>query len=211
MSFGGLAGALVAGAAVGVGHAVEADHVAAVATLVDNDTDRAGLVGASWGVGHAVPITLLGLALVALGIRLPAAVTTAVETLVGLLLVALGARTLWRSRRAGGSHGHLQLGGVSLGAAHAHPLRGESLAVGVLHGVAGSGALVVLLVSTAASVGNALAFLASFALLSVGTMAAVSFAWGEAVTAGRGVEALAGLASIAIGVFLVVEQIGGVA
>ena len=216
MSFGGLAGALVAGAAVGVGHAVEADHVAAVATLVDDDTDRAGLVGASWGVGHAVPITLLGLVLVALGVRLPAAVTAAVEVLVGLVLVVLGARTLWRSRRAGhdhagGSHGHLRLGGVSLGAAHAHPLRSESLAVGVLHGVAGSGALVVLLVSTAASVGSALAFLAGFALLSVGTMAAVSFAWGEAVTAGRGIEALAGLASIAVGGFLIVEQIGGVA
>ena len=90
MSFGGLAGALVAGAAVGVGHAVEADHVAAVATLVDDDTERAGLVGASWGVGHAVPITLLGLALVALGIRLPAAVTTAVETLAGLASIAVG-------------------------------------------------------------------------------------------------------------------------
>jgi len=80
--------------------------------------------------------------------------------------------------------------------------------VGALHGVAGSGALVVLLVSTASTVGSALAFLAGFSLLSVGTMGAISHAWGGAVTVGRSVEALAGLASVAVGALLLAEQAG---
>jgi len=213
---GGLVGALVAGAAVGASHALEADHVAAVATLVDDDTDNPGRVGASWGVGHAVPVVLFGVVLIAVGIRLPEAVTGAVETFVGIVLAGLGVRTIWWSRRrghdhagdAGHAHLHLRLTGRSLGPAHAHALDGESLAVGLIHGVAGSGALVVLLVSTAPTVSSAVAFLASFVLLSIGTMAAVSLAWREMVGVGPKLELLAGLVSIAVGGLLLAEQAG---
>ncbi|MFB6117201.1 high-affinity nickel-transporter protein [Halosegnis sp.] len=207
---GGIAGALATGAVVGAGHALEADHVAAVATLVDDETARPARVGASWGIGHAIPVVLLGIGLVAVGVQLPATVTAGVETLIGLLLIALGARTLWRRRHHAGAadHSHLQVGQLSVGAAHTHGFDGESLAVGALHGIAGSGALVVLLVSTAATVGTALAFLAGFTLLSIGTMAAVSLAWRNAVATGRGLETLAGLASIAVGGLLLAEQTG---
>jgi high-affinity nickel permease len=66
---------LLAGGAIGVTHALELDHLAAVATLVEEDTDRQGLVGASWGVGHTIPIAAIGLAFVLLGLQLPETVT----------------------------------------------------------------------------------------------------------------------------------------
>lgn len=223
-----LVSALAAGAVVGVRHALEPDHLAAVATLVKEDDRGSGRVGASWGVGHAVPIVALGLLFVALGVRLPDSVTTLFEAVVGVVLVYLGARMLWSLRgevddgvgvdahdHGSGVHSHLSLGPVALpfGGRHRHGhLDGDSALVGVLHGFAGSGALVVLLVSSAPSVGAAVSFLAAFSLLSVLTMGAVSAFWGR--TLGTQfttyLEAVAGLVGVGVGLLLLVEQAGAV-
>lgn len=230
-----LVSALAAGAVVGVRHALEPDHLAAIATLVrDGENDReSGRVGASWGVGHSVPIVALGLLFVVLGVRLPESVTALFEAVVGVVLVYLGARMLWslRSRGVGagvgvdahahgdvggdgdGVHSHLSLGPVSLPfgrkSRHAH-VDGDSALVGVLHGFAGSGALVVLLVSSAPTVGAAASFLAAFSLLSVLTMGAVSALWGR--TLGTRftlvLEAAAGVVGVAVGLLLLSEQVG---
>lgn len=212
---------LAAGAFLGVRHALEADHLAAVATLVDERTDRTGLVGASWGVGHALPIVVLGLGFVALGIELPAAVTTLFEALVGVVLVALGSRLLWtvfvwrggpttrhRHDHGSGSHAHLAIGDLSLGFTHLH-LDGESFLVGAFHGFAGSGALVVLLVGAAPSAGAAFGFLVAFCALSIATMAAVSALWGRALgtAATRYLEAAAGISGVAVGASLLAERV----
>ena len=92
-----LAAALVAGGLIGIRHAFEPDHLAAIATLVDADDDTIhhGRVGASWGVGHSLPILLIGLLFVLVGIRLPAHVTTLFEVAVGAVLVYLGVRMLY--------------------------------------------------------------------------------------------------------------------
>lgn len=212
--------ALAAGAMLGVRHALEADHLAAVTTLVEDDS-KSGLVGAWWGVGHSVPIVVLGLVFVALGVRVPEAVTTLFEVAVGVVLVVLGARTLWtvlrgvdatRHDHGGGSHAHLSFGDASLGLTHQH-LDGDSFLVGVLHGFAGSGALVVALVSTAPTVETALSFLAAFSLLSVVTMAAVSALWGRTLGTGLAthLRGLAGLLGVCVGVLLLSEQLLGVA
>jgi len=68
-----LVAALVGGGAVGVGHALEANHLTAVATLVDErrGADEPRGVGASWGVGHSIPVVALGALFAALGVRLP--------------------------------------------------------------------------------------------------------------------------------------------
>lgn len=221
---------LAAGAVLGVRHALEADHLAAVATLVDGDAARTGSVagsrgvgsgwrvGLSWGVGHALPIVVLGLGFLLLGIELPAVVTTLFEALVGVVLVVLGARLLLAVARGelltghdhgAGHHAHLSVGDLSLGATHLH-LDGDSFLVGVFHGFAGSGTLVVLLVAAAPSTGAALGFLAAFCALSIATMAAVSALWGRALGTAfpRYLEAAAGLFGIAVGASLLVEQVG---
>jgi len=212
---------LAAGAVLGVRHALEADHLAAVATLVDEEADRPGLagsgwrVGASWGVGHSLPIVVLGLAFVALGIELPAAVTALFEALAGVVLILLGARLL-RAVASGGllaahdhgdrRHAHLSVGDLSLGRTHLH-LDGDSFLVGVLHGFVGTGTLVVLLVAAAPSAGTALGFLAGFCALSIATMAAIAALWGRALGTAfpRYLQACAGLLGIAVGASLLVE------
>ncbi|MFC4551335.1 MULTISPECIES: hypothetical protein [Halorussus] len=214
--------ALVAGVVLGVRHALEADHLAAVATLVDDDR-RASAVGASWGVGHSVPIAALGLLFVLLGVRLPDPVTTLFEAVVGVVLVALGARTLWRvvgrtdanvgtrehAHGGGGLHSHLGIGSLSVGLTHSH-LDGDSFVVGVVHGFAGSGALVVALVSTAPTPESAVSFLGTFSLLSVATMAAAAAVWGR--TLGTSLEtylkAGSGILSAVVGAVLLAEQVG---
>ncbi|QLG28704.1 high-affinity nickel-transporter protein [Halorarum halophilum] len=224
-----LTGALAAGAVLGARHALETDHVAAIATLVEEDDTRTGLVGASWGVGHSVPIVVLGLLFVALGIRLPERVTGVFEAIVGVILVLLGARMLWRLISGGvgvethehgtdgvegdghdrDTHSHFRFGSLSVGSGHGH-VDSESFLVGVVHGFAGSGALVIALVASTPSVGAALWFLAGFSALSVVTMAAVSSVWGRALGLGatRYLEGAAGLVSVIIGGLLLVEQVG---
>lgn len=228
--------ALVGGAVVGVRHAVEADHVAAVATLVDEES-RPGFVGASWGIGHSLPIIALGLLFVVVGVEVPASFARFFEALVGVVLVYLGLRMLAdvvgleihshdhgddhshgdRSpdRAADGDHGphaHARFGGLSLARSHYH-VDDAGFLMGVLHGFAGSGALVVLLVSTAPSVSQAVAFLAAFSGLSIVTMAGVSALWDRSL--GTDFEdylaAAAGLVGVLVGAALLAETVLGVA
>lgn len=262
--------ALVVGGLIGLRHSVEADHVAAVATLIDDRRpDHPGLIGTSWGIGHAVPIVALGLLFVTMGVNLPAAVTSWFEALAGVVLVLLGARMLrgvltvhrherdghsisgrlWRRSDRGRSHAdpegdgiggeadlanhnvhahdhghghvhvhedddpalHLHLGPVAIGASHGHRYD-ESLLVGTLHGLAGSGALVVGLVAAAPTVGASLAFLASFTLVTVLTMGSIAFLWGRLVsgTRGRLLRGVAGVSSVLIGFALVGSELAGV-
>lgn len=209
--------ALAAGAIIGIRHALETDHLAAVATLVEADTERPSLVGASWGIGHSLPIAVLGLLFVGLGIQLPETVTQLFEAFVGIILVYLGGRMLWtlsngiHSHDHGhGSHNHFELGNISFGLTH-HHLDEESFFVGILHGFAGSGALVILLVSTAPTVTSALSFLATFSLLSLLTMAVISLVWGRTLDTSftTYLQGFAGFLGIGIGVLLVAEQAAG--
>ena len=207
---------VAAGAALGIRHALEADHLAAVATLLDRDADRSALVGASWGLGHSLTVVAVGLGLLVLGVRLPDPVTVLVELAVGLVLVALGVRLLaslpggsglTRHDHGAGPHHHLAVGDLAVGLTHGH-LEGESFVVGVLHGVAGSGALVVLLVAAAPSADVALGFLAGFSVLSVVTMAAVAALWGRTLGTAYApyLEAAAGLLGVAVGASIVAAQ-----
>lgn len=224
-----LVSALAAGAVVGARHALEADHLAAVATIVEEDESRPGLVGASWGVGHSLPVVLLGLAFLRLGVRLPEALTGLFEAVVGAVLVFLGVRMLLRvlrnepvadhdhdrktpgrdrGRDDGTGHAHLSVGGLSLGVTHGH-LDGEGVAVGLLHGLAGSGALVVLLVSSAPTAAAAASFLASFTALSIVTMAAVAAVWGRTLGTRfeRVLAVAAGVVGVGVGALLLAEQV----
>jgi hypothetical protein len=211
--------AALTGGLIGARHALEADHLAAVATLVEGrDGDgrsRPALVGASWGLGHAVPVVVLGLALLRLGVRLPDPVTGLFEAVVGVVLVFLGGRMLagvvGRRRHAHGTHPlhrHLDVGRLWLGG-HVH-LHGDSLVVGALHGVAGSGALVIALVTTAPDLANAASFLIAFAGCSILTMAAVSALWGRSLVAGVEwhLRGLAGVVGVVVGLSLLAETAG---
>lgn len=216
-----LTAAVVTGAVLGVRHSLEADHLAAIATLVDDESQaNSGIVGTSWGIGHAIPIVAIGLLFAVLGLSLPESVTVAAELLAGLVLVVLGARMLvtaagWLSLHShahdGAVHRHLQVRGVSVGAFHTH-IDDESFLVGIIHGLAGSGAVVVTLVATASTVTTSLFLLGSFSLVTILTMGLLSFLWGNVLTtrAQRGLQTVAGLATIAVGVHLTTSTAFGI-
>ncbi|WP_049898452.1 sulfite exporter TauE/SafE family protein [Halococcus agarilyticus] len=214
-----LTAAALTGGALGVYHALEADHLAAVATLVEDDgRDRhSGVVGVSWGVGHTIPVVALGVGFLLLGVTFPEQVTKLFEIVVGVVLVGLGVRMLVgvfgteTHEHDEQVHSHFRVGPVRLGAHH--HLDGDSLLVGVVHGFAGSGALVVAMVSTAPATDTGLAFLGAFSLLSILTMGGVSMLWNHALARGfrRYLETGAAVLGIGVGLLLLAEQFTGLA
>jgi hypothetical protein len=209
--------AVAAGAAIGLRHSFEPDHVAAVVNMVNEQEDRKpATVGALWGAGHSVPIALSAAALLLLGVRVPDSIAGVFELLAGAVLVYLGARTLVevveveRHDHDGGEHTHVSLGPVALGGTHSH-YEGESFLVGVVHGFAGSGLVVVLVTPTVPTTSSAVGFLAAFAASSVVAMGALSFAWGATLGIGRHtqkIRAVAGVTSIVVGLGMALAFFG---
>lgn len=219
---GGLGTGLLAGVLFGARHALEPDHVTAVATLVE-DEDRPGLTGAAWGTGHSVPILLLGGAFLALDVQIPTTVAVGFELLVAVVLVGLGVRTL-AGREAlglallghthdegdssdGQRHRHLDVAGRRLGLGHSHEDE-ESLAVGVIHGLAGSGGVVIALAAASQTAVGGMGFLFGFSLASVAAMGVAAWAWGKAIGQSRRLRLVAGVASILVGALLFAELLG---
>lgn len=214
--------ALLVGSAFGVSHAFEADHVAAVATLVE-DTDSSASTGVAWGLGHSVPILALGSMVLVLDLHIPPAVATAFEILVAGILILLGVRVITGYRPVGsiirrhvhghgdeepaGTHRHLTIGGKQIGLTHSH---GEetSFAVGIVHGLAGSGGVVVVLTATAPTSATGAEFLLGFAVASVAAMGVAAAGWGRIVGWFDGVRVAAGVASVLVGILLAAEIAG---
>ncbi len=231
--------AAAAGAAIGLRHSFEPDHFAAIATLVDDDraeTRKAGYVGAWWGAGHSAPIVLGALLLVALGVRIPQTTEVFFEVIAGLILVALGVRTLLdiggyvRHSHSHGSqshshahddgehdhshdgegHGHLKIGSLLLGGKHSH-YKEESFVVGVLHGFAGTGILVVLVTAAAPTAQVALGFVGAFAAVTVVSMAVIAVVWGRLISfekAGERLRLFGGVLAVGVGLLLVATGAG---
>ena len=177
---------------LGLRHASDPDHLVAVTSLVaadDGDVRAATRLGAWWGAGHAVTLLAVGLPLIALKSELPAWLERAAETGVGLVILALAARVIVKWLRGdyragphahhGHDHRHLRHGH---GSGHQHgQLRTprQAAAIGMLHGLAGTGAVVVLLIAALPGRLEAAAALAVFAPMSIVSMAACTsaFAW----------------------------------
>ena len=89
------------GAVVGVRHALEPDHFAAVATMIGGERSslRAALLGIYWGVGHTLAIVVVGAALVVLQAEMPVRASSAVDLMVSLMLVCLGVRAILQAAR----------------------------------------------------------------------------------------------------------------
>lgn len=219
---GGVGTGLLAGVLFGARHALEPDHVAAVATLVENE-ERPGITGVAWGTGHSLPIILLGGLFLALDLQIPAPISTAFELLVAAVLVGLGVRTLagreafglgiLRHAHDGGDsasgrqHRHLVVAGRRIGLLHSHEDE-ESLAVGVIHGLAGSGGVVIALAAAAETTVGGTAFLLGFALASVLAMGIAAWVWGQAIGQSHTLRLVAGGASVFVGLLLFTEIVG---
>lgn len=222
---------LALGLVLGLRHALDADHVAAVATLVEGQgaVRRAALTGLIWGVGHAVTLGIVGGLLVALRVTVPERIALLFEFAVGLMLVGLGVRALAGGARPslhihpheheGVAHAHLHLHAAGheaspSGAVHHHPhlLPGglRPFLVGSLHGLAGTGALVLLVLTTLPTVLLGWFYLGIFGLGSIAGMVLMSLVLGAPLALARRratslyvlLRLAAGAGSVGLGVFL---------
>ena len=161
--------ALVVAFLLGLRHASDPDHLVAVTSLVaadDGDTRGAARLGAWWGVGHAGALLGLGIPLIAFKTELPAWLESGAEKAVGVVILLLAGRVIYRWARP---------------CAHMHRLRtsAQALSIGLLHGLAGTGAVVVLLIAALPSQLESALALAVFAPMSIVSMTACTagFAW----------------------------------
>jgi high-affinity nickel permease len=178
---------LVALAAVllGLRHATDPDHLAAVTTLVASGRERAARraaeLGLAWGLGHAVTLFAFGLPILLLGAYLPERVQQAAETTIAAVIVLLAVRLLFSWRRGalhvhehahdGSAHVHLHGHAASREHGHAHRARSPlgAFGIGLVHGMGGSAGVGVLIVASIESTG-----LAVFALVLLAAFTAVS-------------------------------------
>src|SRR5712671_5763043 len=187
-AFGILTGSAL-GSLLGMRHALEPDHLTAVSTLMtsvpgERSGVRAAMLGATWGLGHTLSLVVVGAVLVVLRAEMPARVADLFELFVAIMLVALGIRAIVIAVREGRigpahTHHHGHIVHRHAGAApHVHvgrwTLARRPLLVGAVHGLAGSGALTALVMSTIPSIGARLAYLALFGIGSTVGMAALS-------------------------------------
>jgi len=227
------------GFVLGVRHATDPDHVIAVSTIVSRQRDirHAGIVGALWGVGHTITIFLVGLAIILFNLAIPPRVGLAMELAVGLMLILLGVLNLagvtqWITHRFTPGHNH-----VGAGIAHSHEHEGMShmhldekprgffqialqrlglyqllrpLAVGLVHGLAGSAAVALLVLSAIRDPRWAIVYLLVFGLGTIAGMMLITMIIGApfAYTGkgfaplNRGLGFASGLVSIAFGLFI---------
>lgn len=190
------------GLLLGFRHAFEPDHLAAVSTLATRQGSlfEACRLGVAWAVGHTASVGLVVLVIMVCGLHLPEPLWPAADMLVAVLLIGLGASVLIRYARGrwhmhAHTHGtgpHLHLHSHAHGPAHehAHP-RGDarrSLGFGLLHGLAGGAAILILLVAAAPTPGAQLAYVLAFGAGTMIGMLLVSFCLAGIVrlAAGRG-------------------------
>ena len=222
---------------LGLRHAGDPDHLAAVTTFIASEQDRsrarkASLMGLLWGLGHGTTLALVGLPLVLLGRYLPDAVQQAAEVAIGGIIVFLAVRLLIRWRRGlyhihthshDGSLPHRHVHSHAHGTSHEHvhdvpqrtPL--SSYGVGLVHGIGGSGGLTLLLLSTITDKTEAAVALLLFAVGTAFSMALLSTAFGLAIAGGpigRNFERVApvlGILGVAFGVWYAAGALGIVA
>jgi len=216
---------VVAGVALllGLRHATDPDHLAAVTTLIAG-RDRRGArgalrLGASWGAGHATSLFALGLPIVLFKAYLPEGVQVGAETLIGGVIVALAVWLLVRWRRGlfhvhvhahhGRAHAHGHVHGADT---HPHRARKartplQAYGIGLVHGIGGSAGVGVLLLATIHSHVVAVAALAIFAFFTAVSMALLSAGFGLTLSrpsVQRGFHRIApvlGVASLAFGIW----------
>jgi hypothetical protein len=229
---------LLFGLLLGVRHALEADHVAAVAALASRSrslVDHLKLAGV-WGIGHAGALIVFGSVMLALDLSPPPALGRGLEALVGLVLIGLGLDVLRRTRRdrvhfhahrhEDGTvhvhvHAHDPLAPAHDGPAHQHMHpRGSlprALLVGGVHGLAGSAPLVLLSTPVGTSLPQTVAYLAVFGVGSILGMVLFSMSislplgW-SARRPGRlmhGVQGALGTVTVAIGCWIIAGVLFG--
>jgi hypothetical protein len=204
---------ILLGLLVGLRHSFEPDHLTAVSTLVGETRDLRGgaMLGALWGVGHTLALVAVGAILLLVGASLPERAAVIFELCVAGMLLVLGARAIAVALRAAAVAQHAHLGPHLGPHGRTHPvvrtLVWRPLTVGLLHGLAGSGALTAIAFAELPGAGARLLYMTLFGLGSIAGMALASGAAGVTLRiivrsggARHGLALVTGALSITVGV-----------
>ncbi len=216
---------------LGLRHALDGDHVAAVSTvLAQRPSLRAsGLIGFSWGIGHTLILLLVGLVVLWFRVPVPDLLAQAAEGAVGVMLIVLGGllgmklfKERWHAHQHdhdGTRHVHLHSHAVLVDHGHPHwwTESVRPLCIGMAHGLAGSAALLLLVVSSAGGVAEGLTYIAVFGcgsilgMMLIGLVLSVPVVW--SLRLGRpvflAVQGLASLGSVGLGLSIVYRILTG--
>ena len=220
------------GFVLGLKHAVEADHLAAVTTIASERRSlfSSSMVGALWGLGHTISLLIAGIIVILLHVQISERSSQALEFCVGVMLVGLGVNALRKLAAGGHLHLHVHEHGGHL---HAHPhiherahedsphmhhglsFGARPLLIGMVHGMAGSAALMLVVLKTIPSPLVGLSYIAVFGVGSIGGMMIMStlsavparFTVNRFTRVNFAIRGLAGLFSLSFGLFMV-YQIG---
>ena len=227
-----LVAVLSIGLIFGLKHATEVDHVVAISTIVSRHKNvfRSAVVGALWGAGHTVSLLIIAVIVLSLRIAIPERVSGWLEFGVALMIIGLGASALWRATRTnrevhvhqhshnGLSHTHVHFHehenkhNPKTAATHSHAVSRigwKPVLVGMMHGLAGSGALTLLVLTQISSSLLGLLYVATFGVGSIVGMLLMSGLIGLpfALTSGRlthlhqNLQTVAAVFSICFGVW----------
>lgn len=191
---------------LGLKHATDADHIVAVTAIVARERkfSSAARIGALWGVGHSITVLAIGGALVAFRLTIPSRLGLGLEFGVALMLIVLGFSNL----RAGGGATQPDADAVARSRDGLRPLT-----IGVVHGLAGSAAVTLLVLAVIPETVLALAYLVVFGLGTIAGMTLVTFlvaapavyAASRVLRLQRGIRLAAGTLSLVVGLVLARE------
>ena len=149
---------------LGLRHATDADHVVAITTILGKQGKirHSTLIGILWGIGHSITVTLVAIPIIFYSLVIPQRLALILEFFVGVMLVALGIFSLRSIPLTAHNHPHKSKAGTQHSHFHFHFLNSLSndlhhigifqtirpIAVGLIHGLAGSAAIALLILST---------------------------------------------------------------
>jgi high-affinity nickel permease len=175
------------GFVLGLRHALDADHLIAVSTIVSERKRfwSSSFVGVLWGLGHTASLLGVGLLVIAFHVQIPEKIALFMEFAVALMLILLGVNVLWKMKKGATFHVHTHehdhrlhihphLHEVNEGTQHIHHASSKvdkkPFFIGMIHGMAGSAALMLVVLATISSRVLAVLYIAIFGLGSVGGM-----------------------------------------
>jgi len=221
---------LTLGFLLGLKHALDADHLIAVSTML---SERKGFwysswVGIWWGIGHTAALLVVAVIMIALDFQIPSTIALVLEFVVALLLIFLGIRILWKIYHGAIFHIHVHKHENHV---HVHPhiheynadhqyfqqgihhhassLKKKPLIIGMIHGIAGSAALMLMVLTTISSQLVAIVYVAVFGLGSIGGMLIMSTLIGVPLSftsrnqqLNKVIQTTAGIVSVGFGSYL---------
>lgn len=208
------------GLVLGLKHAFDADHISALSTLVSQTKSlkKSSLLGLYWGMGHTMTLLISGFVIIFFKLTITEQLSLSFEFIIGFILIVLGANVLYKIKKEkmhlhihehdGRDHMHLHSHKKALSHNHFH----SSFILGMIHGLAGSAALMLLVLATIPSLTQGLFYILIFGIGTTLGMFAVSSLMGVPLLFVKRfpiidnlVKIASGAMSIAIGTTMIYE------